>query len=348
MKGFIDLRSDTITRPTDEMRMAMAGAEVGDDVYGEDPTVNRLEALAAEKVGKDAALFVPSGTMGNQIAVMTHTTPGQEVIIDPRMHLFLYEVGGMGRLAGVQTRTMDTADGCYTREQLQSAIRGTDIHDPMTGLICLENTLNRAGGIVIPVERMNEVADIAQQRGIPVHLDGARLFNAAVALQVDVKKICEKMDSVQFCLSKGLSAPVGSILAGSQEFVQRARKNRKMLGGGMRQSGVLAAAGLIALTKMVDRLAEDHIRAKRLAEGLANIPGLQIDLNKVHTNIVIADCNGWGRKSEELLPVMAKQGLFATPFGPTEIRFVLHREVDDSGVNLALEIMQELATEFAK
>lgn len=323
----------------------MAGAEVGDDVYGEDPTVNQLEELAAEKVGKEAALFVPSGTMGNQIAAMTHTIPGQEVISDPRMHIFLYEVGGLGKLAGVQTRTIETVDGCYTPSQLRSAIRGDDLHDPETGLICLENTLNRAGGVVIAPERMNEVAAVAHEYGVPVHLDGARLFNASLALKVDAKVICEKMDSVQFCLSKGLAAPVGSILAGSKEFVQKARKNRKLLGGGMRQAGILAAAGIIALTKMVDRLAEDHERAQRLAAGLAHVQGLVVDLSKVHSNIVVADCSGWNRPVDELLMLLAERGLLVTPFGPQELRFVLHKDVDDVGVNWALEIMQEVSKE---
>jgi threonine aldolase len=262
------------------------------------------------------------------------------------MHIFLYEVGGLGKLAGLQTRTIETVDGCYTAAQLRSAIRGVDLHYPETGLVCLENTLNRAGGVVIAPERMNEAADVAHEYGVPVHLDGARLFNAALALQVDAKVICEKMDSVQFCLSKGLAAPVGSILAGSQAFVQKARKNRKLLGGGMRQAGILAAAGIIALTKMVERLAEDHERARRLAEGLANVPGLLVDMTRVQSNIVVADCSGWNRPVEELLALLAEQGLYVTPFGPQELRFVLHKDVDDAGVELALQIVQELSKEL--
>lgn len=346
MRRFVDLRSDTVTKPTEEMRRAMAEAEVGDDVYGEDPTINRLEELAAEKVGKEAALFVASGTMGNQIAAMTHTIPGQEVITDPRMHIFLYEVGGLGKLAGVQTRTIETVDGCYTAAQLRGAIRGVDLHYPETGLVCLENTLNRAGGVVVAPERMNEAADVAHEFDVPVHLDGARLFNAAVALNVDAKVICEKMDSVQFCLSKGLAAPVGSILAGSKAFVQKARKNRKLLGGGMRQAGILAAAGIIALTKMVDRLAEDHERAQRLAAGLANVPGLVVEMAKVQSNIVVANCSGWKLPVERLLALLAERGLLVTPFGPQDLRFVLHKDVDDAGVDLALQIMQEVGKEL--
>lgn len=346
MNKLVDLRSDTVTKPTDEMRKAIAEAEVGDDVYGEDPTVNRLEEMAAEKVGKEAALFVTSGTLGNQIAAMTHTTPGQEVICDPRMHIFLYEVGGLGKLSGLQTRTIETADGCYTPEQLRAALRGVDIHYPDTGLVCLENTVNKLGGVVVAPARMNEVADIAHAHGVPVHLDGARVFNAAVALNTGAKVICEKMDSVQFCLSKGLAAPVGSILAGSREFIQKARKNRKLLGGGMRQAGILAAAGILALTKMVDRLEEDHIRARRLAEGLGNIPGISVDLAKVQSNIVVVDCSGWGREIEDLLTLVAERGLLATPFGPTHMRLVLHKDVDDAGVDLALQIMQAVSKEL--
>ncbi|AZR73580.1 threonine aldolase [Anoxybacter fermentans] len=347
MAKLVDLRSDTVTKPTAEMRKAMAEAEVGDDVYREDPTVNRLEELAAEIVGKEAALFVPSGTMGNQIAALTHTLPGQEVIVDPRMHIFLYEVGGLGRLSGVQTRTIETADGCYTPDQIRSAIRGNNIHFPNTGLVCLENTLNRAGGVVIPPHRLNSVADAAHEYGVPVHLDGARIFNAAAALDVDVRNLCEKMDSVMFCLSKGLAAPVGSILAGSKEFINKARKYRKLLGGGMRQAGILAAAGIIALTKMVDRLQEDHDRAKRLAYGLVEIPGLVVDLSKVQSNIVVVDCSGWGKSVEELIKILAERGLLVTPFGPYHLRMVTHKDVDDAGIDLALKIMQEVGKELA-
>lgn len=343
MDKSLDFRSDTVTKPTEEMRQAMVMAEVGDDVYGEDPTINRLEELAAEIVGKAAALFVPSGTMGNQIAALTHTIPGQEVIVDHRMHIFLYEVGGLGKLAGVQTRTMTTLDGCYTAEQLHQALRGDNIHFPNTGLICLENTLNRAGGVVIAPARLNPVVDLAHQYGVPVHLDGARLFNAAVALGISASEICRKVDSVQFCLSKGLAAPVGSILAGSQEFIRRARKNRKLLGGGLRQGGILAAAGIIALTKMIGRLAEDHQRARRLAEGLLEVPGVFIDLSKVQSNIVIADCSSWGRPVEQLLTILAARGLLVTPFGPEQIRLVLHKDIDDLAVQSAIKIIHQVS-----
>lgn len=346
MDKFVDLRSDTVTKPTKEMRQAMAHAEVGDDVYGEDPTINQLEELAAEMVGKAAALFVPSGTMGNQIAALTQTTPGQEVIVDPKMHIFLYEAGGLGKLAGVQTRTLESVDGCYPSEQLKQAIRGDNIHFPNTGMICLENTLNRAGGVVVSPERLNQVVDIAHQYDVPVHLDGARLFNAAVALGIGADEICQKVDSVQFCLSKGLAAPVGSILAGSKEFITKSRKNRKLLGGGLRQSGILAAAGIIALTKMVERLAEDHERARRLAAGLAEIPGVFIDLNKVQSNIVVVDCSGWQKTVTQLLSILAEHGLLATPFGPQHIRLVLHKDVDDAGVESALEIMQMVSRDL--
>lgn len=345
MKKFIDLRSDTITKPTEEMRHAMATAEVGDDVYGEDSTINALEELAAEMTGKEAALFVPSGTMGNQIAAMTHTIPGQEVIVDPRMHIFLYEGGGLGKLAGTQTKTIQTQTGCYSEEELRAAIRGTDIHFPDTGLVCLENTFNKLGGIVISPEEMNQVADVAHEYGVPVHLDGARLFNAAVALNKDAKEICAKIDSVQFCLSKGLAAPVGSILAGSIEFIDKARKNRKLLGGGMRQAGILAAAGIIGLTKMVDRLQEDHDRAQRLAKGLSSISGVKVDLSSVQTNIIVFECD-WGISVDEILQNLKDRGILAVAFGPNQIRMVLHNDIGDADVDRTLEVFNNIVKEL--
>lgn len=347
MRKVVDLRSDTVTTPTEEMRRVMAEAEVGDDVYGEDPTINSLEELAAQIVGKEAALFVPSGTMGNQIAAMTHTFPGDEVIVEPRMHIFLYEAGGLGKLAGVQTRTIETDDGCYSPDQIQESIRGENIHFPKTGLICLENTLNRAGGIVFPPERLNAIADIAHEYNVPVHLDGARIFNAAVALGCNVQELCTKMDSVQFCLSKGLAAPVGSILAGSKQFIAKARKNRKMLGGGMRQAGVLGAAGIIALTKMVDRLQEDHNRAIYLAKGLAKVPGVKIDLSKVQSNIIVVDCSGWNKQVEKIIQILAAKKILVTPFGPHHVRMVLHKDIDDIDIEQALQVIHQVGKELA-
>lgn len=347
MANYVDLRSDTLTKPTADMRQAMANAKVGDDVYGEDPTVNKLEKLAAEMVGKEAALFVPSGTMGNQIAALTHTIPGQEVIVDPRMHIFLYEVGGLGKLAGLQTKTVETEEGIYTPEQIEEAIRTDNIHFPETGLICLENTLNRGGGLVFAPDEIKNVADVAHRHDIPVHLDGARLFNAATTLRISAADLCAEVDSVMFCLSKGLAAPVGSILAGSQEFINKARKNRKLLGGGMRQAGILAAAGIIALTEMVERLEEDHKRAMRLAKELDEISGVEVNLDKVQSNIVVVDCTGWGKEVDELLEMVKEQGLLATPFGPYHLRMVTHKDVDDAGIDEALRIMNQLGQSLA-
>ena len=266
MSAIIDLRSDTVTLPTPAMRQAMADAEVGDDVFGEDPTVNRLEERAAELLGKEAALFTASGTMSNLLAVLTHTQRGDEVLLGSEAHIFWSEVGGAATLVGVQPRTLpNRPDGTLDPTLVEAAIRRPDVHHPQTGLLCLENTHNRCGGGVMTVEETATLSEVAHDRGIPVHLDGARLFNAAVALERPAKDLTAPVDSVCFCLSKGLGAPVGSLLGGSREFVDRARKYRKMVGGGMRQAGVIAAAGLVALTTMIDRMAEDHANARRLA-----------------------------------------------------------------------------------
>jgi threonine aldolase len=286
----IDLRSDTVTHPTPEMRRAMFEAEVGDDVYGEDPTVNSLEAMAARMIGKEAALFVTSGTQGNLTAVLTHTHHGEEIIVGDEAHILWYEVGGGATLGGVILRTVpNDGRGRLNLDDIDRAIRSKDIHYPQTTLICLENTHNRCGGTVLTVEYTDEVCNLAHRRGLKVHLDGARIFNAAVALGVPACALAQNVDSVAVCLSKGLSAPVGSLLCGSQDFVKRARKFRKMLGGGMRQAGVIAAAGIVALETMVDRLAEDHANARRLAQGLAGIKGIRLVQDDVPTNIVMFD-----------------------------------------------------------
>ena len=284
----IDLRSDTVTHPTPEMRKAMFEAEVGDDVYGEDPTVNRLEAVAVRMMGKEAALFVTSGTQSNLVAVLTHTNHGDEIIVGNEAHIFWYEVGGAAALGGVVMHTVPT-DNCgrLNLDDIDRAIRSKDIHYPQTTLLCLENTHNRCGGTVLTVEYTNEVCNLAHRRGLKVHLDGARIFNAAIALDVPARALAQNVDSVAVCLSKGLSAPVGSLLCGSKDFVERARKSRKMLGGGMRQAGVIAAAGIVALETMVDRLAEDHANARRLAQGLAGIKGMKLAQDDIPTNIVM-------------------------------------------------------------
>src|SRR3989440_3835860 len=276
MQRIVELRSDTFTLPTDSMRRAMAAAEVGDDVWDEDPTIHRLQGRAAEMVGKEASLFVPSGTMGNLCALLSHTESGQEVLVEGESHIFHSEVAGASVVGGLQLRPLATADGRLHPEQVRAAIREPDIHQPPTGLLCLENTHNRRGGTCLSPAQTQALCEVAHAAGFPVHLDGARVFNAAVALGVDVRQLTGPVDSVMFCLSEGLCAPVGSMLAGSREFIERSRRMRKMLGGGMRQAGVLAAAGLCALDEMVDRLADDHHSARRLAEGLQGMPGVDI------------------------------------------------------------------------
>jgi len=333
---YIDLRSDTVTQPTEEMRQAMARAEVGDDVYGEDPTVRRLEEQAAELFGKEGALLVPSGTMGNQLAVLAHTQRGDEVILEAEAHIFFYEVGGLGALAGVQTRTIRGEKGVLPAAKVREAIRLSDIHFPRTALICLENTHNRAGGTVMGLAEMEAIGQIGKEYQIPIHLDGARIFNASTYLGLPVRVLTKDMDSVMFCLSKGLAAPIGSMLVGSAQFIARARRLRKMLGGGMRQAGVIAAAGLVALETMVDRLAEDHRRARQLAEGLLAIPGLAVDLERVQTNIVVADIGATGLSPAVFLGKLKEQGVLASAFGGNLVRFVTHKDIDDLDIDNAL------------
>ncbi len=338
----IDLRSDTVTKPTEEMRKAMYEAEVGDDVYGEDPTVTKLEDLAAEMLGMEKALFVTSGTQGNQIAVLTHTHPGEEIILEQESHIFYYEAGAVAALAGVQTRTIPGINGEMPINKVKEAIRGTDIHLPRTSLITLENTHNRAGGTILSLEYMQNLAKLANNFQVPIHLDGARLFNAAVALNIPAKEITKYVDTVQVCLSKGLSAPIGSILAGSKEFVELARKWRKRLGGGMRQAGIIAAAGIVSLTKMVERLKEDHENARILAEGLANINPLIIDLHKVQTNIVLIDVSKTGKLATEWVQILKENGILTGAFSDQLIRLVTHREISKKDIDLTLHIFAEV------
>lgn len=336
----VDLRSDTITLPTDEMRQAMASAVVGDDVYGEDPTVNQLEEAAASLLGKEAALFVPSGTMGNQLAILAHTGRGDEVILDSEAHIYYYEVGGPAMLAGVQLRPISNLLSDNGADVLRGALRPDDIHFPRTSLVCLENTFNRGSGTIISPGTMEEVYQIAHERGLQVHVDGARIFNASVSLGVDVKDFSRHCDSIMFCLSKGLAAPVGSLLAGTKDFITRARKYRKALGGGLRQAGVLAAAGLVAL-KYIDRLAEDHTNARRLAEGLAKLPDLTVDLDKVQTNIVIMEVSG-KFTAADLVKQLSERGIKCVAFGPTTVRMVTHKDVSTADVDYALSVAGEV------
>jgi len=322
-----DLRSDTVTKPTAEMRKAMAEAEVGDDVYGEDPTVHRLEALGAELVGQEAALFVPSGTMGNQVAILTHTRRGDEIIAESNAHIVYYEVGGCAVLAGVQLRTIPGCNGYIEPAAIEEAVREKDLHFPESRLLCLENTHNRAGGTVVSPEAMERMIQAAHGKGLRVHLDGARIFNAAAALRVKADVLTRSCDSVMFCLSKGLAAPVGSLLAGSADFIARARKNRKMLGGGMRQAGILAAAGIIALQKMIGRLEEDHHNAATLAQGIAGIKGLAIDLASVQTNMVVFDISGLHTTMDAFLKSLTQEGVLAGPMGSNKVRMVTHKDI---------------------
>jgi len=333
----IDLRSDTVTVPTAEMRRAMFEAEVGDDVYGEDPTVNRLESVAAAMLGKEAGLFLPTGTQGNQVAVLSHTGRGDEVILESESHIFYYEVAGVAAVSGCQTRPLPGVLGALDPERVAAAIRGENIHFPRTALICVENTHNRSGGTIIPQANLAAVAEVAHRHGIPVHMDGARVFNAAVAQGVPVAQVVAPVDSVMFCLSKGLAAPVGSMLVGSRAFIDRARKNRKMLGGGMRQAGILAAAGLVALNTMVDRLAEDHENARRLAKGLASLAGVQVDMQTVHTNMVMFDLLDARWDAATLSGALSRVGLLANGTGPRRIRLVTHKDVSAADVPEALD-----------
>jgi threonine aldolase len=339
----IDFRSDTITQPTDEMREAMNNATVGDDVYGEDPTVIRLEELAAAMIGKESSLFVPSGTMGNLIALMTHTQRGDEVILEADSHIYYYEAGGMASLAGIMPHPVRGEKGVMKASDIESSIRPYDVHYPNPRLICVENTHNRAGGTVMNLDQLRETEGIARGYGLSIHMDGARIFNAATALGIDTKELADHVDSIMFCLSKGLSAPVGSILAGSNKFIERARKYRKVLGGGMRQAGHLAAAGIVALEKMVDRLKEDHTNARRLAEGLLSIPGISINLDSVQTNMVNVDVAGLGMSSAEIVQLLLDRGIKVMGRHATIVRMVTHRHISSEDVDYTVEVVGEIA-----
>lgn len=343
----IDLRSDTVTKPTEEMREAMYKAEVGDDVYQEDPTVNELEEVAAGILGKEAALFVTSGTQGNQIAVLAHTKLGDEIILEAESHIFYYEAGAVAALAGVQTRTLQGNSGVMSIDHIRNAIRGEDIHLPTTAMIVLENTHNRAGGKVLPLSYMKEVSELANEHGVPVHLDGARLWNAAVSLGVDVQKLTQYVDTVQVCLSKGLSAPMGSILAGPKEWIVQARKWRKRLGGGMRQAGLMAAPGIIAITKMVERLAEDHRRAHELALQLSQIDGMIVEVSSVDTNIVLIDISSLGITANAFLESLKERfAILGTAFGTYTIRLTTHRHITDQDIEKTIESFARLSKEL--
>lgn len=341
MEKWIDLRSDTVTQPTQEMREAMYRAQVGDDVYGDDPTMNELERKAAEMLGKEAALFMASGTMGNAVAVMSHIQRGNEVILSDTAHIVAHEVGGAAVLSQAFIRTLHFKDGLFDAEQIRAAIRDrSNIHYPYTGLICVEEPL--ATGKVVPLERLQQVYKMAKEENIPVHMDGARIFNAATALGVDVKEIAACTDSVMFCLSKGLCAPVGSMLVGSKEYIERARRNRKMLGGGMRQCGFLAAAGLIALKVMTKRLQEDHDNAKYMAQHLQKMPGVTLDMNSVEINMIFFKLDAPKEVIDSLPEKMLEAGVKINGIEDGEFRFVTTHDTSREDIDRALDAFEKI------
>ena len=339
----IDLRSDTVTLPTEEMLEAIRNAELGDDVYGEDPTVNQLEEMAAEKMGKEAAMLVPSGTMANLISLMANTRRGDSVILGVDSHIYRYEVGGVSVIADLLPILVKEKMGFMDPAEIEAAIQPVDLYRAPTTLICIENTHNRAGGVVITPQQIEQIRRVADEHNLRLYMDGARIFNAAVALKVDVKEFTRHVDNLMFCLSKGLSCPIGSIVVGSREFIDRARKIRKMLGGGMRQAGIIAAPGIIALEKMIDRLEEDHRNARLLAEGLAKIDGLKVDLRTVQTNIVMCDVDGLGVSAETFVERLKARGVLINSISSSRVRFVTHRGIESGDIKEALAIIEDEA-----
>jgi len=344
----IDLRSDTVTLPTEEMLDAMRHAELGDDVFGEDPTVNKLEALAAKMMGKEEALLTTSGTQANLVAILSQTKRGDEVVLEAEAHSYLYEVGALSALAGVVPRLVNGDRGIMKAKDVEKALRPANIHFAPTSLICIENTHNRGGGTIWHPSDIKTISDLAKSHGLRVHMDGARVFNAAVGLDLDVRKFTEHVDTLMFCLSKGLSAPIGSIVVGDKEFISRARKYRKMLGGGMRQAGIIAAAGIIAIEKMVDRLKDDHVNAKLLAKGLARIEGVAINPELVQTNIVIYDVDRLGIDGGTWVRELNKRGVKAGAQEGGRVRMVTHRGIEREDIEYSLTIASEVAKDIKK
>jgi len=343
---YVDLRSDTVTKPTPEMYAAMARAEVGDDVYGEDPTVNRLQELAAELMGKESALFVPTGTMGNLAALLAHCGRGDEIILGNKNHTFLFEAGGVSALGGIHScQLQNEPDGSLRLEDVEAAIRPDDPHNPISRLVCLENSHNRCGGTVQSPDYTRRLAELAHRRGLIIHLDGARIFNAAAALDVKASELTAPVDSVTFCLSKGLCAPVGSVLCGSAAFIKRAHRARKVLGGGMRQAGVLAAAGIVALQTMVTRLREDHDRARRLAQGLRSVRGVELDAETPATNMVffrISD--SLAVSADDVEKALRRKGILALPIGLRQFRLVTHYWISDAAIVRTIGALRDVLT----
>lgn len=339
----IDLRSDTVTMPTPVMMDAIMKAGLGDDVFGEDPTTRRFEELAAETLGMESAMLVASGTMGNLVSLLTHCGRGDEVILGDEAHIFHYEVGGMSALGGIMPHLVpNNADGTMALEYIERAVRGDNIHYPRTRLICLENTHNRCNGAPLTAEYTGAVIDLARSYGLKVHLDGARIFNAAVALNVPARDLARGVDSVSFCLSKGLSAPIGSVVCGSHEFIAEARRHRKAIGGGMRQTGILAAPGMVALREMTERLAEDHENARLLAEGIAGIPGLSVAVDQVRTNIVFFTLENEGLSDDDFLAETARRGLLLLNLGPARFRAVTHYGITKDDIKKALSLLKTI------
>ena len=339
----VDLRSDTVTQSTPAMRKAMTDAEVGDDVFGEDPTVNRLEEMVAELLEKDAALFVASGTMANLVSQLTHCERGSEVILGDQSHIFYYEQGGAAALGGIHSRQVpNQPDGKLAIHDIEAAIRTDDIHFPRTRLVLLENTHNRCNGSPLDVDYLHSVREIAVSHGLKVHVDGARIFNAAITLGTKARDLAADADSVCICLSKGLAAPVGSVVCGAEDFIARARRVRKVLGGGMRQAGVLAAAGIVALTEMVDRLKDDHTNARMLAEGLAGMDGLSLDPDCVNTNIVYFEIARIDMQSQVLAEKLTSQGIRLLPAGPSRLRAVTNYHVTSDDIKYVLDVFYKV------
>lgn len=345
-KEIIDLRSDTVTLPTQEMLEAIQYAELGDDVYHEDPTVNRLEEMAAEKMGKEAALLVTSGTQANLISLMSNTNRGELVILESESHIYWYEVGGISTIAGLLPWPLKSLTGSLDAEEVKAAIRPQNIHFPKPTLICLENTHNRHGGTIIRPDQIKAVSEVAQDYNLKLYLDGARIFNAAVALDVSAKELTKHVDNLMFCLSKGLCCPVGSLLVGTHDFIRRAREMRKVLGGGMRQAGIIAAPGIVALESMIDRLKEDHLNARRLAEGIAKIDKIKVNLDWVQTNMVYFNIEDLGIKADFFISKLIQEDILALALTDKEIRMVTHKNIEKKDVEKIIGIIETLATKL--
>ena len=348
VKEIIDFRSDTVTLPTEEMLEAIRDAELGDDVYEEDPTVKRLEKSAAERMGKEAALLVASGTQANLISLMVNANRGSLVILEAESHIYWYEVGGISTIAGLLPWPLKSYAGAMDPRDVEAAIRPQNIHFPKPALICLEDTHNRHGGTIITPDQIKAIREVAIKQDLKLYLDGARIFNAAVALNVDVKEFTKHVDNLMFCLSKGLCCPVGSLLVGSLDFIRRARKLRKILGGGMRQAGIIAAPGILALENMVNRLEEDHLNARRLAEGLAKIRGINVDLSLVQTNMVYFNIEDLGMTTHCFISKLKEKDILALEIDESKIRMVTHKEINKDHIDKSIAAIESLSTELQK